>query len=65
MEKLSNILIIIHVIAGFTAFFLGPIAIFTDKFGKVHKVTGRIFSIAMDIVFVTAVIVSIYKNNTF
>ncbi|MGB3467618.1 MAG: hypothetical protein WBA74_20190 [Cyclobacteriaceae bacterium] len=65
MEKFSNILIVLHVIAGFTAFFLGPVAIFTNKFGKSHKIAGRIFSIAMTIVFVTAVIVSIYKQNTF
>jgi len=65
MEKLSNILIFIHVIAGFTAFFLGPVAIFSDKFGKTHKLSGRIFSIAMTIVFITAVVVSIYKSNVF
>lgn len=65
MEKLSNILIILHVVAGFTAFFLGPVAIFSDKFGKAHRTTGRIFSIAMTMVFITAVVVSIYKSNTF
>ena len=65
MEKLSTILIVLHVIAGFTAFFLGPIAIFTNKFGRSHRITGRIFSIAMTVVFVTAVVVSIYKSNTF
>ena len=65
MEKLNNILIIFHAIAGFTAFFIGPIAIFTDKFGRVHKQVGRVFAIAMAIVFVTAVVVSIYKGNAF
>lgn len=65
MEKFSSILIVLHVISGFSAFFLGPVAIFTDKFGKTHKAVGRIFSIAMTLVFVTAVIVSIYKSNTF
>ena len=65
MEKLSTILIVFHVIAGFTAFFLGPVAIFSDKFGKTHRISGRVFSIAMTVVFITAVVVSIYKSNTF
>ena len=65
MEKLIQILIILHVIAGFTAFLIGPVAIFSDKFGKPHRMTGRIFSIAMAIVFVTSIVVCIYKSNIF
>ena len=65
MEKLSQILIIFHVIAGFTAFLIGPFAIFSDKFGKPHRITGRVFSIAMAVVFITSIIVCIYKNNVF
>ena len=65
MAKLIQILIILHVIAGFTAFLIGPFAIFSDKFGRPHRVTGRIFSFAMAFVFVTSIVVCIYKNNVF
>ncbi|MEL7220188.1 MAG: hypothetical protein AAGJ93_02650 [Bacteroidota bacterium] len=65
MEKLTQILLIIHVIAGFTAFLIGPLAIFSDKFGRSHRTSGRIFSIAMALVFITSIVVCIYKQNAF
>ncbi len=65
MELLTHTLLVIHVIAGFTTFFTGPIAIFTPKFKRSHHVTGKIFSYAMLLVFLTAIYLSVYRSSPF
>ena len=56
-----KILLFIHVIAGFTSLTTGLIAFTTQKGGANHRKIGKVYFYAMTTVFVTAIIVSVYK----
>ena len=62
---LTTILLILHVIAGFTSLITGGIASFTNKGGKAHRRSGKWYFWAMTGVFVTAIAVSTLKNLAF
>ena len=62
---LTTVLLILHVITGFTALITGGIASFTRKGGKGHRTAGKWYFWAMTGVFVTAIAVSILKNLAF
>jgi uncharacterized membrane protein len=65
MNILTTVLLILHVIAGFTALIAGGIASYTRKGGKGHRSSGKWYFWAMTGVFITAVAVSILKDRVF
>ena len=56
---LSAILLILHIGAGSLALLTAAIAVFTPKGQKWHVLTGRVYAIAMTLVFLTAVPLSL------
>ncbi len=61
----TQLLKILHISSGFTALLIGLIPMFSQKGGKVHVQTGRIYVIAMSLVFLTALPMSYVKGNIF
>lgn len=55
----------LHIMAGFTALFVAPIAMAVRKGGDAHRLWGRVFFYAMAVVAVTAIIVGVWRNNMF
>jgi len=60
-----KILLVIHIISGFLTLLNGCISIAVKKGGKVHRLAGKIFFFSMLGVTVTALVISIAKNNQF
>lgn len=60
-----NIILVLHIVAGFTALSTGMIAIFTVKGSKRHLLAGKWFIAGMYLVGFSAMIMSIIKFNTF
>ena len=59
MEILSKVLLLIHIIAGFSSLVLFWIPAFTRKGGEIHNLTGRWYIRGMWTVLATAVVLSI------
>lgn len=55
----------IHILSGFTALVTGFIAIVAQKGKKLHKITGLTFFISMVVVCVSAILISLMKDNRF
>lgn len=60
-----SIVIVVHVIAGFSALVLGTIAGITKKGGKNHLLSGKWYVVAMYGVALSAFILSTLKSNPF
>jgi hypothetical protein len=65
MEISYKIFLAIHILSGFTALLTGFIAIVSQKGKKLHKVTGLTFFIGMIMVCVSAILISLMKENRF
>ena len=65
MALFLRIVLIIHVLGGFTAFVTGALAMLTSKGGRVHRLNGKIYFGGMTAVFVTAVILSMAHDIPF
>ena len=59
------ILLVIHITAGSVALLTAALALFTPKGQRWHILAGRIYAIAMTLVFVTAVPLAILGNSIF
>lgn len=65
METILNFSLIIHIISGFTALTSGLIVFILKKGNKQHKKIGRVFFYAMLMVIVSALLISVLKQNLF
>ncbi|HEV7329820.1 MAG TPA: hypothetical protein VGN63_02175 [Flavisolibacter sp.] len=65
MQVLTTVLLILHVLAGFTALLTGGIASFTQKGSKAHRRSGKWYFWAMTGVFITATAIAILKSLAF
>lgn len=66
MEQLTiDALRWIHIITGVFALLSGPIAMFNQDGGKLHRQSGKIYFWSMTVIFTTSVILSIYRGNLF
>ncbi len=65
MESLFTVLLVGHIIAGFTALTGGVVPMLTKKGGYWHNLFGRIYFWAMFGVFLTSVPLALLKNNLF
>ncbi len=65
MQHILLSFVIIHVIAGYTAFIAAPLALFLKKGSSKHKRVGNVFYYSMTIGVVSALILSLAKQNAF
>jgi uncharacterized membrane protein len=65
MEMISKITLFLHIASGFTALLAGASAILTQKGGKNHLLSGKIYYWAMTGVAFSAVVLAIFKGITF
>ena len=54
-----------HILAGFIAFFVAPVALITQKGGPAHRRWGKVYFWAMTVGTITALIVAAYRPNIF
>jgi uncharacterized membrane protein len=62
---METALVVMHVGAGFTALVVAPVAMLTRKGSGVHKRWGRVYFWAMLAIFVTALLLLLYRPNFF
>lgn len=60
-----KIILVLHVISGFTSLFTGPVAMISKKGGKTHNLWGMIYTYAMTGVFITALLIQPFKFTPF
>ena len=65
MENTFKIFLVLHIISGFTAFVVAPIAMMVAKGGKNHRLYGKIFFWAMTGVCSTGFVMSVLHRNLF
>ncbi len=65
MTLFLNITLVIHIISGFLALFIGGIALMAAKGKKLHRLSGKLFFYGMLGVAISALIISVVKNNSF
>ncbi len=61
----ETLLVVTHVSAGFTALLCAPVAMLTRKGGKPHRLWGRVYFWAMAVIFVTALVLLVFRPNVF
>lgn len=62
---LVNVLRWLHIVSGFVALVVAPLAMIARKGGDAHRRWGKVFFQAMTIVVITAVIIGILRPNIF
>lgn len=65
MEKYHIYFLSVHITAGMLALLCGLLAMLLKKGGRPHKISGKIYFWSMSVVFVTAVIMSLYHEIPF
>jgi len=55
----------VHIMAGFTALFVAPVAMVVRKGGDAHRLWGKIFFYSMAVVAITAIVVGVWRDNMF
>ncbi|MEL6944513.1 MAG: hypothetical protein AAFO82_17770, partial [Bacteroidota bacterium] len=60
-----SILLVIHIIGGFSALVAGAVSIISKKGAKPHKVSGMVFFWGMMAVGISAISISLMKANDF
>ena len=61
MNVVVNIVLILHIVSGATALLVAPVAMIVKKGATSHRLWGRVFFYAMTCIFITAILLSIYK----
>lgn len=65
MSFYIQLILYIHIAAGFAALICGFISMLNRKGAPAHLLTGKIFFVSMSIVFVSAIFISIFKKLPF
>lgn len=65
MENLFSIIKLLHIVTGSIALLAGPIAMYNQNGGKLHRVSGKLYFYSMFFIFVSSVYMSIVKENWF
>ncbi len=65
MTLISNTILWLHILTGFTAFLVAPGALATRKGGTWHRRWGKIFFGAMTVVAISALLLTAIRPNTF
>ena len=65
MENIFNLFLFPHIVSGFLALVVAPIAMVVKKGGRQHRLWGKIFFWSMCVVGITAMGMSAIKSNIF
>ncbi|MDF9800507.1 putative membrane protein [Catalinimonas alkaloidigena] len=65
MEIFRTICLLLHIAAGFTALVVGVFAFSSPKGGKVHRVSGKIYVMAMLVVAFSSFVLALIRFNPF
>jgi uncharacterized membrane protein len=65
MKTALTIFLIIHIASGMISLIVGFLSMLNKKGGKRHRLTGKIFFIAMSFVFLTATAIALIKGLSF
>jgi uncharacterized membrane protein len=65
MENLLSGMLGAHIVAGTLALLTGPVAMLTLKGGRNHRLWGKVYFYSMVVVFLTAVVLSVFKDIPF
>jgi uncharacterized membrane protein len=65
MEKITPVLLVLHVMGGIVSFIAAPAALLVRKGAAGHRLFGRIFFYAMTMVFLTACVLATVRWNPF
>jgi len=65
MKTALTILLIIHIASGMISLVVGFLSMLNRKGGKRHRLTGKIFFVAMTFVFLTATAIALIKGLSF
>jgi len=65
MENLFSLIKILHIIMGSIALAAGPVAMYNQNGGKLHRISGKLYFYSMFSIFVSSVYMSIVKENWF
>ncbi|MBL6449523.1 hypothetical protein JMN32_24640 [Fulvivirga sp. 29W222] len=61
MEDLVNSMLLIHILAGCIALIAAPVAMVVSKGANTHRIWGKVYFWTMSAIFVTALVLSIFK----
>lgn len=64
-ENLFNGILWLHIISGGIALLAGPIAMFNQDGGQLHRRSGIIYFYSMMVIFVSSIVLSIVRENWF
>ena len=62
---LQSVILVIHIVAGSIALLSAVVPVVTKKGGNIHKKAGRVYALAMAVVFVTALPLAIISSDIF
>ena len=65
METTRTIILVLHIIAGFSALTVGVVPFVVKKGGRLHNMTGKIFYYTMIFVAISAFALAIYRFSPF
>lgn len=65
MNWIADGLLWLHVLAGFSAFFIGPVVMIVKKGGATHRKWGKNYLYAIAVVTVTAIVLALFRPNPF
>lgn len=65
MKSFIAALLFVHIAAGILSFISGIVAIASKKGGNIHRLSGKLYLIGMSVIALTAIGISIYRDNLF
>ncbi|NUO83863.1 hypothetical protein HUU05_27620 [candidate division KSB1 bacterium] len=65
LDQFIRAVLWLHIVAGFTGFFVAPVALVTRKGGNTHRKWGKVYFWAMTISVLSSLIVAAYRPNIF
>ena len=65
LDQIIRLVLWLHIGAGFTAFFVAPVALATRKGGDTHRKWGKVYFWAMTVSVLSSLLVAAYRPNVF
>ncbi len=65
LDQIIRAVLWLHIAAGFTGFFVAPVALITRKGGATHRKWGKVYFWAMTVSVFSSLIVAAYRPNIF
>lgn len=65
IDQIIRTVLWLHIVAGFTGFFIAPVALITQKGGDTHRKWGKVYFWAMTFSVLSSLLVAAYRPNVF